>query len=181
MISQARTRLTPAVGAHDHTQGRPDAPITLVEYGDYACAFCTETYPKVERLRKEMGETLRFVYRHFPVTSPARSRRAAEAAEAAAAQDRFWEMHNLLSRDSGAHLTEDRLFELARSLDLNMDTFGSALQQNRHAARIEQDLESSRQSDVRDSPTFFVNGARFEEPLRAENLLAFAQSGPQER
>lgn len=169
-----REHLKPTVSVHDHTRGPAGAPITLIEYGDYACPYCTETYPAVERLRSELGEKLRFAYRHFPVSSPARSRRAAEAAEAAADQGSFWKMHDLLSREPGAHLDENRLLELAKSLDLDMGAFRRTLRQNQYAARIERDLSSGRQNEVRGTPTFFVNGERFEGPLRAEALLAFA-------
>lgn len=168
-------RLRPEVGSSDHTLGPTSAPITLVEFGDYACSFCTETYPVVEKLRSDMDGDLRFVYRHFPVTSPARSRRAAEAAEAAAGQDRFWQMHDLLSTEPGAHLTEDRLLELAGSLDLDMALFEDALRKNRYAPRVAKHLNYVRQSSVDSAPTFFVNGEHFEGPLRAETLLAFAE------
>lgn len=175
MDSQSGELLKPTVSADDHTLGPADAPITLVEYGDYACPYCTETYPAVEKLRNDLGEELRFAYRHFPVSSPARSRRAAEAAEAAAEQNHFWEMHDLLSQEPGAHLTEDRLFELARSLDLDIAAFGSTLRQNLHSSRIEKALQSGRQSKVDRTPSFFVNGKPFQDPLQAEKLLNFAE------
>jgi protein-disulfide isomerase len=155
--------------------GPTGAPITLVEFGDYACSFCTETYPVVEKLRSDMDGDLRFVYRHFPVTSPARSRRAAEAAEAAAGQDRFWQMHDLLSTEPGAHLTEDRLLELAGSLDLDMALFEDALRKKPVCAACRETPQLRPASSVDSAPTFFVNGEHFEGPLRAETLLAFAE------
>ena len=85
------------VGARDHARGPEDAPVTLVKYGDYECPYCGQLHPVLRELRERAGERVRFVFRHFPLDSAhPRARRAAQAAEAAASQGRFWEMHDLL-------------------------------------------------------------------------------------
>src|SRR6184192_4905602 len=90
-------KLTPLVSQHDHQQGPETAPVTLVEYGDYECPYCGAAYPIVKEIQQRMGDRLRFVFRNFPITtSHPHAEQAAEAAEAAAAQDRFWQMHDLL-------------------------------------------------------------------------------------
>lgn len=160
----------PAVGAHDHVIGTVDASITLTEYGDYACAFCTRSYSLVERIRQDLGDELRFVYRHFPVVSPSRSRRAAQAAEAAASQGRFWEMHHLLSREPGSQLTEERLMDLAKSIGMNVTELAMDLRQDSHSTLIETSLDGGRNAGVSRTPTFFVNGDLYDGPLRADSL-----------
>lgn len=163
-------RLHPPVSSRDHARGPDSALITLVQFGDYACPYCTELHPHVKRLEEELGEELRFVYRHFPVNSPSRSRRAAEIAEAAAAQDRFWEMHDLLSSESGARLSPPRLLELAESLQLDMDRVHHELEGHTHYDHIEADLESARHSSVRETPTFFLNGEHYTDTLTVQAL-----------
>ena len=97
MTEAEETRLAVPVGARDHIRGRTDAPITLVEYGDYECPDCGSAGPVVRGLRRQLGDRLRFVFRNFPrVEIHPHAQRAAEAAEAAAAQGKFWEMHDLL-------------------------------------------------------------------------------------
>jgi protein-disulfide isomerase len=164
--------LTPPVSAtRDHVRGPADAPLTLVEYGDYACAFCTESYPVVEALREELGEQLRFAYRHFAVTSPSRSRPAAEAAEAAAAQDAFWPMHDALSRAPGAQLSRKRLHELAAEVGLDADPFHHDLEERVFAERIREDYESARDSGVDGTPAFFVGRQRYTAGMEPDRLL----------
>lgn len=163
------------VTSHDHAQGSEDAAVTLIEYGDYACGYCTQSYPEIEELRSELGAEMRFVYRHFPIVSPARSRLSAEAAEAAAAQDRFWEMHDLLSKEPGPKLSEDRLVELARRIDLDIPVFRTALQHRQHADRISAYLEEGRSRSVSRTPTFFVNGMHYDGPLDADALRTWVR------
>jgi protein-disulfide isomerase len=104
-MNTQQAHLTPPVGERDHSQGPADAPVTLVEYGDYECPSCGQAYPIVKALQERLGARLRFVFRNFPLTNAhPHAEHAAEAAEAAAAQGRFWEMH-------------DRLYERQRALD----------------------------------------------------------------
>lgn len=170
MTIQYQTALAPSVTERDHVHGPDSAPLTLVQFGDYACPYCQEAHANVQQIVGELKEEVRFVYRHFPVSSPSRSRRAAEAAEAASAQGRFWEMHDLLSREGGVHLTEERLTALAKQLKLDLARFHSELQSHVHYDRIEEDMESARQSEVGTTPTFFLNGEYYDGPLSAEAL-----------
>src|ERR1700687_4188734 len=112
-------KLTMPVGARDHAQGPDDAPVTLVEYGDYECPYCGEAYPIVKRLQKKMGDELRFVFRNFPLSEiHPHALAAARAAEAAARQSKFWEMHDLLYENQRA-LEGHHLKTLAESLELD--------------------------------------------------------------
>jgi protein-disulfide isomerase len=107
MRSWDSDRLEP-VGARDHARGPKDAPVTLVKYGDYECPYCGQAHPDLKKLQERAGEQVRFVFRHFPLDSVhPRARRAAQAAEAAASQGRFWEMHDLLYENQGELDEED--------------------------------------------------------------------------
>jgi protein-disulfide isomerase len=143
----------------DHVRGPADAPVTLVEYGDFQCPYCGEAYPVVNELLARFGDQLRFVFRHMPLSDlHPRAPFAAEAAEAAAAQDRFWEMH-------------DRLFEHQHELDdsdlrahaeaigvVDGERFDAELRDHVYAARVEEDYRSGAESGVPSTPRFFVNG-----------------------
>src|SRR3954449_9190978 len=113
-------RLTPAVNAEqDHVLGQANAPMTLVEYGDFECPFCGRSYPAVRRIRGELGDRVRFVFSHFPRPEHAHARHAAEAAEAASAQGHFWEMHDQLFEHQDA-LTDADLGRYAANLGLDL-------------------------------------------------------------
>jgi protein-disulfide isomerase len=142
----------------DHVRGPADASVTLVEYGDFECPYCGLAEPVVREL---LGDAdLRFVWRNLPLTDVhPRAQVAAEAAEAAAAQGRFWEMHDLLL----AHQDDLTLRDLrgyAESLGLDLDRFHEDLIQHRYAGDVARDIESADLSGVSGTPTFFVNGQR---------------------
>jgi len=157
-------RLTPPVGPDDHVEGRDDAPVTLVEYGDFECPHCAAAYPVVEAARARLGDGLRFVYRHFPlaVVHP-HAIRAAEAAEAAGAQGKFWEMHRLLFLNQNA-LDDVDLLRYAAALGLDLVRFEDDLAAHALAQRVRRDYVSGASSGVEGTPTFFVNGVRYEGP-----------------
>ena len=116
-------RLEPPVGDRDHVRGPATAPVTLVEYGDYECPYCGRAHPVVGELRERLGDRLRFVFRHFPLDSVhPRARHAAEAAEAAGAQDRFWEMHDLLYENQ-EDLGDEALRRYAAEVGLDLERF----------------------------------------------------------
>src|SRR5699024_9051863 len=122
---RTESALDTTVTDRDHTRGPDDAPVTLVQYGDFECPDCGDVYPVVEELRTRLGDDLRYVYRHFPLTDPRRSAsRAAEATEAAGAQDAFWEMHDRLY-DHGDELEDDDLKRHADALGLDTDRFAA--------------------------------------------------------
>ena len=152
--------LTVPVGSDDHLLGPAEAPVTLVEYGDYECPNCMASYPVIERLREEMGDQLRFVFRHFPLTSVhPRASVAAQAAEAAGAQGKFWPMHRLLYESRGG-LDEQDLDRMAMRLNLEVYRFHNDLTTARWARRIERHVDGGKRSGVTLTPTFFVNGRR---------------------
>src|SRR5712691_7261067 len=154
--------LIPDVSERDHARGRADAPITLVEYGDYQCPYCGEAYPVVKRLQKELGKSLRFVFRNFPLTQAhPYALIAAEAAEAAALQGKFWEMHDLIYENQ-ADLEPDILPVWAEEVGLDLNKFGSAIKQGAVTKRIKEDLMSGMKSGVNGTPSFFINGVSYE-------------------
>ena len=127
------------VGDRDHVRGPEDAPVTLVKYGDYECPYCGELHPVLEELWERAGERVRFVFRHFPLESVhPRARRAALAAEAAASQGRFWEMHDLLYENQD-ELGDEDLVRYAARLGLDLKLFEEDLANDHHTWRVEED------------------------------------------
>jgi protein-disulfide isomerase len=154
--------LTSEVGAHDHAQGRHDARVTLVEYGDFECPHCGRAYPIVKALQARFGDELRFVFRYFPlVDSHPNAMAFAEFAEAAASQGKFWQAHDYLFAHQG-HLSSRQLANAADSLDLDPIELARVLETNAPAERVRKDLDSGVRSDVNGTPAFFINGERFE-------------------
>jgi protein-disulfide isomerase len=164
--------LTPKVGARDHVRGSPDAPVTLVQYADFECPFCGRAFPEIKSVLKDLGAQVRFVFRHFPmVEQHPHAETAAELAEAAAGQGKFWEMHDLLFQRQSA-LEDERLIAYARELGLDVPRVERELQEHVHRARVRQDFQSGVRSGVSGTPMFFINGRRHEEPGDAETLRA---------
>jgi protein-disulfide isomerase len=155
----------------DHVQGPPDASVTLVEYGDYECPYCGAAYPIVKRIQRRMADQLRFVFRNFPIsTSHPHAEAAAEAAEAAGAQGRFWEMHDL-TFENQRNLTGPDLRSYAETLGLDLERFDDELAGHTHADRVREDFMSGVRSGVNGTPTFFINGARHDGSFDYETLL----------
>jgi len=168
----ASATLKPPVSERDHAQGPADAPITLVEYGDYQCPFCGAAYPVVKRLQKAFGRKLRFVFRNFPLTEAHPfAMVAAEAAEAAALQAKFWEMHDLLYENQ-AQLQPEALMGWARELGLDLEKFGAAIQKGDVSKRIKEDRRSGISSGVNGTPCFFISGERYDGPWSYDLLRA---------
>jgi len=165
------SRLTPAVSETDHCQGREDAPVTLVEYGDYECPYCGQAYPIVHQVQKALGIRLRFIFRNFPLAEMhPHAERAAEAAEAAAAQGKFWEMHDLLYEHQKA-LDDAHLAEYAKRLGLDVDRVEREVEAGTHTKRVRSDVRSGVRSGVNGTPTFFVNGRRLDGPWDFDGLM----------
>ncbi len=155
-------RLTPPVGELDHDAGPADAPVTLVEYGDYECPYCGMAYPIVKAAQRELGSQLRFVFRNFPLAEiHPHARHAAQAAEAAAAQGKFWEMHDMLFEHQRA-LEDADLVRYAEMLELDAERIARELEAGTYAKRVRDDFRSGVRSGVNGTPTFFVNGERYE-------------------
>jgi len=172
MSTQWEPRLTlPVADDRDHVQGPADAAVTLLEYGDYECPFCGAAYPIVKHVQETMGERLRFVFRNFPITTAhPHAEQAAEAAEAAAAQGQFWPMHDLLYENQ-RHLETDDLIAYASRLGLDVSRFQRELADHVHAARVREDFMSGVRSGVNGTPTFYIDGERYEGSYDAEPLL----------
>jgi protein-disulfide isomerase len=153
--------LTPPVSERDHAQGRSDASLTLVEYGDYQCPYCGAAYPVVKRLQAALGKNLRFVFRNFPLTqSHPYALVAAEAAEAAALQGKFWEMHDLIYERQDS-LKPDILPAWAEQVGLDLEKFGEAITRGDITRRIKEDRTSGIRSGVNGTPSFFIEGTRY--------------------
>lgn len=153
--------LTVPVSARDHVQGSSGAPVVMVEYGDYECPDCLNAWPIVQELQRSFGPKLAFVFRHYPQSSiHPHASVAAQAAEAAAAQGKFWEMHDLLFSHQHDLATLD-LTHLALQLGLEVYGFQSSLDDGKTARKVRDDYESGRASGVKGTPTFFLNGRRY--------------------
>jgi protein-disulfide isomerase len=168
--------LTQPVPVEDHAEGPADAPLILVEYGDYQCPYCGAAYPVVKRLQKRLGKKLRFVFRNFPLTQAHPfARIAAEAAEAAALQGKFWEMHDLLFEQQT--LLKPEILPLwAKKIGLDLEKFESDIEQAVVEERIREDRQSGIRSGVNGTPTFFINGARYDGLPDYDSLLAALES-----
>ena len=164
--------LTVPVSQRDHQQGPETAPVTLVEYGDYECPYCGEAYPIVKEIQRRLGDRLRFVFRNFPLTqSHPHAEHAAEAAEAAAGREKFWQMHDSLFEHQRA-LDDAHLVQYAVALNLDKETFTREMIEHVHANRVREDFLSGVRSGVNGTPTFFINGVRHDDSYALERLLA---------
>ncbi|HEX4469228.1 MAG TPA: thioredoxin domain-containing protein [Gemmatimonadaceae bacterium] len=162
--------LSDPVDGADHVRGAASSLVTLVEYADFECLNCARAFPQLVRYLEEFKGTLRFVFRHYPLTweHPASSL-AARAAEAAERQGKFWEMHDELFRNPGM-LHREALLAHAASAGLDIVLFSADLEDQSLVARIERDVESGRRSSIRATPTFFLDGARYANSRNLEGL-----------
>jgi protein-disulfide isomerase len=165
------TRLQRPVEARDWVRGPAGAPVTLLEYADFECPFCGRAFHELKRLERGLRDRIRFVFRHFPLSQMhPRATLAAEAAEAAGAQDKFWEMHDTLFSNQGA-LGPDALLVYARRLRLDVDRFSRDLDEHRYLPKVRRDFLEGVRSGVNGTPTIFINGTRWDGPYTAEALL----------
>jgi len=163
---------TVPVAGRDHVQGSLAAPIHLLEYGDFECPFCGAAYPLVKEIQQELGERLCFAFRHFPVTTAyPHAQHAAEAAEAAGAQGRFWEMHDLLFENQDA-LDEEDLAQYAEVLGLDAHRLRAEVLDGVHQSRVREDFRSGVRNGVNGTPTFFINGHRYDGQRALDEMLA---------
>jgi len=159
------------VGGRDHTLGPATAPVTLLEYGDYECPHCRATHAVVADVRLRMGTLLRFAYRHFPLTNVhPHAQRAAEAAEAAGAQGRFWPMHARLFEYQEA-LEDGHLLVHAETVGLDVSRFARELAAGIHTRRVREDFMSGVRSGVNGTPTFYINNIRYDGGHDAASLI----------
>ena len=167
-----RAHLTLPVGPRDHTAGPKDAPLTLVEYGDFQCPHCRKAYPIVRAAQEQLGKKLRFVFRHFPLTRiHPEAEHAAEASEAADRQGAFWKMHDILFERQFA-LDDDSVISYAQELGLDADRIRGELDAGTYTDRVREDFMSGVKSGVNGTPTFFINGERYDGSWDLESLVA---------
>jgi Na+/H+ antiporter NhaA len=144
----------------DHVRGPDDAPVTLVEYGDFECPYCGQAESVIRELLTSFGDDVRYVWRHLPLNDVhTRAQLAAEAVEAAASQGKFWEMYDAILAHQD-ELTPEQLGALAEQLGLDLDRFWSDLRRHEYAPRVSEDVSSADSSGVSGTPTFFINGRR---------------------
>lgn len=167
------------VNDNDHVQGVADAPLTLVEYGDFQCPSCRMAYPVVKHLQRQLGAQLRFVYRHFPLPQHPLAAPAAEASEFAAGQGKFWEMHDALY-DNQPELGPELFAALATKLGLNERELDEALEKGTYAELVEADMEGGEKSGVAGTPTFYINGQHYRGAASLHPMLEALQSAAQE-
>jgi protein-disulfide isomerase len=159
------------VSERDHSQGSATAAVTLVQYGDYECPYTRQSTTVVRAIQQQLGDKLRFVYRNFPLTEiHPHALHAALAAEAAAAQGKFWQMHDYIFHHQ--HTLEDSdLDQFAEAVGLDMQQFARDMVARPSSSRIEEDLQSGIRSGVRGTPAFFINGVLYPGSWKQEALL----------
>ncbi len=171
-ITIPKSKLALPIAGRDHIQGPIDAPITLLEYGDYECPYCGEAYPIIKAVQKQLGDRLCFAFRNFPlVNSHPHAQHAAEAAEAGGAQGRFWEMHDMLFEHQES-LEDEDLAQYAAALGLDARRLIAEVLTGAHLARVREDFRSGARAGVNGTPTLFINGMRYSGPPQANALLA---------
>jgi protein-disulfide isomerase len=177
----ARARLAvPVSEERDHIRGPSAAPVTLVEYGDYECLYCGQAYYVVKELESRAGNLIRFVFRNFPLTTiHPHAERAAEAAEAAGAQGRFWETHDRLYENQQS-LEDEDLLECGILADLDIHRVARDIREGRYLNRIREDILSGARSGVNGTPTFFINGLRHDGPRDLATLMAAIEDAARE-
>ena len=163
-------KLKPPVSEQDHVKGDLHAPVVLVEYGDFQCPYCGAAYPIVKQIEKDYKEKMAFVFRHFPLAEiHPFAQAAAVASEAAANQGKFWQMHALIYENQ--HLLGlEMLLQLAESLKLDMNIFSHDFKDPKLFKKVEDNFESGILSGVNGTPSFYINGIKFNDSYDHESL-----------
>lgn len=166
------TRLRGPVNEHDHIQGASRAPLTLLEYGDYQCPYCGQAYPIIKKVQQYFGNRLRFVFRNFPLTEVhPMALAAAETAEAAGAQGKFWEMHDLLYENQ-PRFSMRYFLEVATQLGLERERFVEDVENGTFRPVIRDDFVGGVRSGVNGTPCFFIDGERYDGSWDEQMLIA---------
>ncbi|MET0815025.1 MAG: thioredoxin domain-containing protein [Pseudoxanthomonas sp.] len=169
------SRLKPEVGPGDHAQGSREAPLMLVEYGDFQCPYCGEQYPEIKAVQEAMGDELCFVFRHFPLAEAhPHAEHAAELTEAADTVGKFWEMHDRLYEHQSA-LDDRSLAGHAQALGLDEALFQTVLDEE-YEGRVRHDFLTGVRSGVNGTPSLFINGERYDGPRDADSLIKLLQA-----
>jgi protein-disulfide isomerase len=168
--------LVAPITPHDHVRGPTDAPVQLVIYGDFECGYCGQTHLILQAILDKMGDQVCIVFRHFPLTDKhPHAEHAAEAAEAAGAQRRFWEMHDMMFENQDA-LDDDDLLAYAGELGVDTDRFADEIVSGAHTDRIRHNRATGMKSGVDGTPTIFINGARYTGELDIDSLMKALKS-----
>jgi protein-disulfide isomerase len=169
--SKAADRRMLAVQPDDHVTGASNASMTVIAYCDFECPYCGRAYHVVTRLMGRFGDRLQFVFRHFPLTDKHPfAQEAAEFSEAAAAQGRFWPMHNFLFAYQDSRDTDD-VYNFAAKIGLDVDRMRQEMADHVYADRVQRDVEGGRRLGVDGTPTFFLNNERYTDEDRIEHLI----------
>jgi protein-disulfide isomerase len=170
------TQLTPAVNSYDHISGNSNAPLELVEYGDYECPYCGAAYPVIKEIQERVGQDLKFVFRNFPLSKiHPHAFLAAVATEAAGLQNKFWEMHDIVFENQKALETEN-IFRYAETIGLNAEQFEFDITQKILINKVEKDFESGLRSGVSKLPGLYINGNKYEGGYTDGQLLQYLES-----
>jgi len=168
--------LTPPVSSIDHLWGNKDALIELVEYGDFQCPHCGRAFPIVKRLKEAMKDSVKFIFRNFPISKiHPQAKDAAVAAEAGGLQNKFWEMHDLIFEHQ-KRLNHISLIEYATIARLDVPRFNEDMKQENLFKKVEKDFMGGLKSGVNATPTFFINGLRYEGSWEENNLFEYLQN-----
>ena len=167
--------LKPQVSEYDHIEGKRNAPVELVEYGDCQCPYCGEAYPLIKNIQKELSDRLKFIFRNFPLKKiHPDALKAAIASEAAGLQGKYWEMHDLLFENK-KRLNPHSLLLYANELNLKMDQFETDLGDPRVEKKVMDDFYSGLCSGINATPTFFINAEKYNDDWRSKRFLEFLQ------
>lgn len=165
--------LRPPISDKDHIEGNVNAFIELVEYGDYQCPYCGRAYPIVKGIQEILGNKLKFVFRNFPLTSiHPHAMSAAIATEAAALQDKYWPMHDIIFEHQN-QLNRNSLLKYAKDQELDINQFSIDIERPELHKKVEADFESGIRSGVNGTPTFFINGEKYNNSWEEEDMLDF--------
>jgi protein-disulfide isomerase len=164
------------VNDKDHIQGNKNAELTLLEYGDFQCPYCGEAHPVIKQVQKKLGTKMKFVFRNFPLNSiHPYAELAAEAAEAAGAQGKYWEMHDGIYENQES-LGQELILNLAEKLELDQKKFVDALEKRIFQTHVKEDFMGGVKSGVNGTPAFFINGKKYEGETTEENLIEALES-----
>ncbi len=170
------SKLKPPVSGKDHYQGNENAAIELVEYGDYQCPHCGRAYPIIKNVQRKLGNKMKFVFRNFPLAEVhPNATNAAVASEAASVQGKFWEMHDIIFENQ-EHLGDTHLIKYAARIGLDVAQFQVDFEKPQVLDKVENDFESGAMSGVNGTPTFFINGERYNGSWEEDDLLDYLGS-----
>lgn len=164
------------VSSKDHSQGSANATITLVEYGDYECPYCLDAFFEIKKIQAQLKDKLNFVFRNFPLYNiHPHALQAAIAAEVASEMGKYWEMHDMLYQNQDK-LSDDDLIGYAQKLELDVNAFEEAFSEQKYVQEIEDEIEGGLRSGVNGTPSFFINGLKYNGEPSAEAIIAYIHS-----